>query len=264
VWFFVELDGELLRGIPRFFEYVEIPSPPADMMLPVPVGMVQADQFVFVDLAANEHLIVAGCTGSGKSVFVRQFIAYMSKYFDSERVQFCLGDFKDGQEFKLFKGGQYQHFIRSEEKIIELLDYLEAEKDRRAALLDDTEFYNIYQFNDAFPEKMQPSIIVVIDEYAQFQLLAGRSALDRMRILAAQIRSSAMHLVIATQRPDAKLLDGIKFNIPTRCTFSFVSPIDYDVVLPEGLSLFDGPTGCKGRGQFLYSDRHFEFQSAYI
>jgi S-DNA-T family DNA segregation ATPase FtsK/SpoIIIE len=211
--------------------------------LPVSLGVDTAGNPRSMDLASTPHLLVAGQTGSGKSVFLNSLIVSLIYSKTPDEVKLVLVDPKR-VEMSAYKG--MPHLLRpvvtDPEGAVEALEGLVDEMEDRYSRLEAKGARNIEGFGPGMPY-----IVCVVDEMADLMDAAGKRLTDLVVRLAQKSRAVGIHLVLATQRPDVKVLNGrIKANIPARIAFQVVSQTDSRVILDEG-----GAERLAGRGDML-------------
>jgi DNA segregation ATPase FtsK/SpoIIIE-like protein len=258
-WFFIELNSSMLRGIPRFVPEIPI-TPPRFPSVPFPLGSTAGSTFKWADLYEDViGILIAGATRTGKSVFVKSVIDFWLTYYP-DTVNFVLGDFKRGVEFNKYKGNPSCSVVSYPDTPNTLLDIVEEEASRRFDLFSEAGCTNIIEYRSAGYDL--PFMPIVIDEFAAFNLMGGKSALTRAIVAVAQTAGAGMNWLICTQRPSVDVIPGsLKANLGARLTFSQATQVDYDVVLGEGCIEQAGSLGCKGRFWCLYSDLLFEGQA---
>lgn len=239
----------------------------SDAVLPIALGRTISNEPYVVDLAKMPHLLVAGATGQGKSVGLNAIIASLLYRKHPAQLKFVLVDPKK-VELTLYSRLE-KHFlakIPSEEeaiitdtdKVINTLNSLCIEMDARYDLLKGALVRNIKEYNEKFvgrrlnPEKGHrylPYIVVIIDEFADLIMTAGREVELPIARLAQLARAVGIHLVIATQRPTTNIITGlIKANFPARIAFRVTSMIDSRTILDS-----PGANQLIGRGDMLVS-----------
>ncbi len=231
--------------------------------LPVVIGRtIQNENFVF-DLAKMPHLLVAGATGQGKSVGLNAIIASLLYRKDPSQLKFVLIDPKT-VEFSLYSKLE-KHFLAkmtSEDKAIVTdakkavytLNSLCLEMENRLAKCGEAGVRNIVEYNDLvrqhkIEDDIMPYIVVVIDEFADLIMTAKEVEQPVMR-LAQKARAIGIHLIVATQRPDVKVITGtIKANFPARIAFRVMQMIDSRTIIDQ-----PGAQQLIGRGDMLMSN----------
>lgn len=201
------------------------------------------------DLDRMPHLLIAGATGSGKSVMINAIIAtYLFRTTPNE-VKFILVDPKV-VELNGFNGipNLLTPVITEPEKVLSALKWATAEMERRYQLFATAGSRNIAQYNEASGFQALPYIVIVIDELADLMMFAPAEIEDAIVRLAQKSRATGIHLILATQRPSVDVITGlIKANIPARMAFNVTSQIDSRVILDT-----PGAEKLLGRGDMLY------------
>lgn len=185
-------------------------------------------------LESMPHLLVAGATGSGKSVGVNDFILSLMYQNTPSELKFLMVDPKQ-VELELYAGLPYllAPIVFEPEKALKLLKRTEQEMERRYGMLKETRVKNIDEYNTKKPPEKMFRIVFVIDELASMMLSkAKRDVENCITHISAKARAVGIHLIIATQRPSVDVITGlIKANIPTRIAFGTVSEIDSRTIL---------------------------------
>jgi S-DNA-T family DNA segregation ATPase FtsK/SpoIIIE len=221
-----------------------------DSKLRLPLGRDVSGNPIVADLETMPHLLIAGATGSGKSVCTNAFLTSLLYQNTPEELKLILIDPKR-VELGPYNGIPYllTPVIKDPEKAAISLRWLVAEMSRRYQVLSDAKYRNIQEYNadDAVPEKL-PKIVVVIDELADLMMAAGKEVEASICRIAQMARAVGIHLIIATQRPSVDVITGlIKANIPARIAFAVSSGIDSRTIL-DGV----GAEDLLGRGDMLY------------
>ena len=235
--------------------------------LPIAIGKkIDNDNFI-VDLASMPHLLMAGATGQGKSVGVNAILVSLLYKKHPSQLKFVLIDPKK-VELSLYNKierhflaklpGEEDAIITDTKKVINTLNALCIEMDNRYDLLKEAGARNIREYNEKFikrrlnPQKGHqylPFIILVIDEFADMIMTAGKEIEMPIARLAQLARAVGIHLVIATQRPSVNIITGtIKANFPSRIAFKVTSKIDSRTILDTG-----GAEQLIGKGDMLIS-----------
>jgi S-DNA-T family DNA segregation ATPase FtsK/SpoIIIE len=224
------------------------------------------DPFI-VDLTKMPHLLVAGATGQGKSVGINAIITSILYKKHPSEVKFVLIDpkrvelplyAKIERHFLAKLPGEEDAIITDTQKVIRTLNSLCIEMDNRLELLKDAQSRNLKEYNEKFisrrlnPEKGHrylPYIVLIIDEFADLIMTAGREIEPPIGRLAQLARAIGIHLIISTQRPSANIITGfIKANFPTRIAFRVFSSIDSRTIIDA-----TGADRLVGRGDMLVS-----------
>lgn len=239
----------------------------AEMELPIAIGKTISNETFVVDLAKMPHLLMAGATGQGKSVGLNAILTSLLYKKHPAEVKFVLVDPKK-VELTLFNKIERHYLAKlpdSEEaiitdntKVINTLNSLCIEMDQRYDLLKDAMVRNIKEYNDKFrqrklnPEnghRFLPYIVLVVDEFADLIMTAGKEVETPIARLAQLARAIGIHLIIATQRPSVNVITGIiKANFPARIAFRVTSKIDSRTILDS-----PGADQLIGRGDLLYT-----------
>jgi len=240
----------------------------AEMELPIALGKTISNETFVVDLAKMPHLLMAGATGQGKSVGLNAVLTSLLYKKHPAEVKFVLVDPKK-VELTLFNKIERHYLaklpddgdaiITDNTKVVHTLNSLCIEMDNRYSLLKDAMVRNIKEYNDKFkarklnPEnghRFLPYIILVVDEFADLIMTAGKEVETPIARLAQLARAIGIHLIIATQRPSVNVITGlIKANFPARIAFRVTSKIDSRTILDT-----QGADQLIGRGDLLYSN----------
>ncbi len=232
--------------------------------LPVGLGKDISGRAVFFDLAEMPHLLVAGTTGSGKSVMLNGLLTSLLLTTDPRQVKMVLIDPKR-VEFSPF--AKVPHLITpvvtDVKKASYALSWAVAEMERRYEVLEQFGTRSLEGYNDR-AENPMPYVVVVIDELADLMMAAAAKVEDAVIRLAQKARAVGIHLVVATQRPSVDVITGmIKANVPSRIAFAVSSQVDSRVILDT-----PGAEALLGRGDMLYkpvtSLRPSRVQGAFI
>lgn len=244
------------RSIVSFKEIVESEVfRNAKMEVPVVLGKDITGDVQVVELTQTPHLLIAGATGSGKSVCVNSIILSILYKRSFNEVKLILIDPKI-VELKLYNGIPHllTPVITEPKRAFQALQYCICEMERRYSLLDAMGVRDIRSFNRKIVEKNMatdrlPYIVVVIDEFADLMATTGKELESTLARLAAMSRAVGIHLVLATQRPSIDVITGlIKANIPSRIAFMVASKFDSRIIID-----MVGAEKLLGRGDMLYS-----------
>lgn len=240
----------------------------AEMELPIALGKTISNETFVVDLAKMPHLLMAGATGQGKSVGLNAVLTSLLYKKHPAEVKFVLVDPKK-VELTLFNKIERHYLaklpdtedaiITDNAKVVNTLNSLCTEMDNRYSLLKDAMVRNIKEYNEKFksrklnPEaghRFLPYIVLVVDEFADLIMTAGKEVEIPIARLAQLARAIGIHLIIATQRPSVNVITGlIKANFPARIAFRVTSKIDSRTILDT-----QGADQLIGRGDLLYSN----------
>lgn len=238
------------------------------MQLPVALGKTISNETFIVDLAKMPHLLMAGATGQGKSVGLNCILASLLYKKHPSELKFVLVDPKK-VELTLFNHierhflaklpGDGEAIITENKLVINTINSLCVEMDARYELLKNAHCRNIIEYNNKFkgrrlsPEKghrFLPYIVLVVDEFADLIMTAGKEVELPIARLAQLARAIGIHLIIATQRPTTNIITGtIKANFPARIAFRVTSATDSRTILDAG-----GANQLIGRGDMLYTN----------
>jgi DNA segregation ATPase FtsK/SpoIIIE, S-DNA-T family len=239
----------------------------AEMELPMALGKTISNETFVVDLAKMPHLLMAGATGQGKSVGLNAILTSLLYSKHPAEVKFILVDPKK-VELTLFNKIERHYLaklpdteeaiITDNTKVINTLNSLCIEMDNRYELLKDAMVRNIKEYNTKFkarklnPEqghKFLPYIVLVVDEFADLIMTAGKEVETPIARLAQLARAIGIHLIIATQRPSVNVITGIiKANFPARIAFRVTSKIDSRTILDS-----QGADQLIGKGDMLFT-----------
>ena len=219
--------------------------------LPIALGQDVAGNPVAVDLGSMPHLLIAGATGSGKSVCVNSIISSLLCTRTPAEVQFIMIDPKM-VELTLYNGIPHLRapVVIELERVVGVLNWATREMDDRYKLFNKARARNVAAYNQMLltkGEKPLPYVVIVIDELADLMMVAPDEVERAICRIAQMARATGIHLVIATQRPSVDVVTGlIKANFPARISFSVTSQVDSRVII-------DGPGADKllGRGDML-------------
>jgi S-DNA-T family DNA segregation ATPase FtsK/SpoIIIE len=239
----------------------------SEMELPIALGKTISNETFVVDLAKMPHLLMAGATGQGKSVGLNAVLTSLLYKKHPAEVKFVLVDPKK-VELTLFNKIERHYLaklpdsedaiITDNTKVINTLNSLCIEMDNRYDLLKSAFCRNIKEYNTKFKarklnpndgHKFLPYIVLVVDEFADLIMTAGKEVETPIARLAQLARAIGIHLIIATQRPSVNVITGIiKANFPARIAFRVTSKIDSRTILDSS-----GADQLIGRGDMLYT-----------
>jgi len=203
----------------------------SDMTLPLILGKDVVGNNRAMDLAKAPHLLIAGQTGSGKSVGVNVFINSLLTYKTPDEVKLLLID------PKVVELTPYQNVphvigdvITDPKKAVDALKWAVDEMERRYKLMAEYCVRSIHNYNLKFPNI--PYIVIVIDELADLMMTAGKEIEDHIVRIAQKARAVGIHMILTTQRPDVKVITGlIKSNLPARIGFNVASQTDAKIIM---------------------------------
>ena len=237
-----------------------------DMALPLALGKTISNEVYMVDMAKMPHLLVAGATGMGKSVGLNAIITSLLFKMHPAYLKFVMVDPKM-VELSLY-GVLEKHFLAKLEgedepiitdvnKVVRTLKSLCVEMDNRYKLLQMASVRSVKEYNAKYLNKellptkghrFMPYIVVIIDEYGDLMMTAGREVEQPIARIAQKARAVGIHMIIATQRPTTNIITGtIKANFPARMAFRVISVIDSRTILDRS-----GANQLQGRGDMLF------------
>lgn len=213
------------------------------------IGKDIAGNAVVADLAKMPHLLVAGQTGSGKSVMINDILTSLLYRNSPSDLKLILVDPK---QVELTPYNDVPHLltpvINEPEKCISALKWAVAEMERRLRTMAEVGKRNIDEYNNLKKEEGMPYIVIVIDELADLMMMAARDVEALIVRLAQKARAAGIHLVLATQRPSVDVITGlIKANVPARIAFTVASQVDSRTIIDQ-----QGAEKLLGRGDMLF------------
>ena len=221
------------------------------------MGKDVANRKVYGDISKMVHLLVAGSTNSGKSVFLGALIISLIYKYSPEELRLILIDPKK-TEFVLYNNLPHlmiNEIITDAGKAVQSLNWAVGEMNRRYGLFEQmsragTYVVNLDQYNEKIEKEQRlPKIVIIIDELADLMLTAKKEMEDRIQSLTQKARAAGIHLIVATQRPSTDVITGvIKSNLPTRIAFSVATDVDSRVILDQ-----TGAQKLLGKGDLLYT-----------
>ncbi len=231
--------------------------------IPICIGKDISGKIEVIDLSKTPHLLVAGTTGSGKSVFINTLLASILYKFSPKDLRLILIDPK---MLELSVYNDIAHLltpvVTEPKKAILALKWVCKEMERRYSLMNEENTRSLEGYNDKSLEKL-PYIVVFIDEMADLMMTAGKEVEHYVQRLAQMARACGIHVVMATQRPSVDIITGsIKANFPSRISFQVASKYDSRTVLGE-----IGAEQLLGNGDMLMSKNGgniIRYQSAFI
>lgn len=239
-------EKQAIIGFKRVFEGIAFPD--TEYHLPIVLGTDTVGNPKVIDLAKMPHLLIAGQTGSGKSVFINNIILSILYTHRPEECQLILVDPKR-VEMTSYENIPHLRYpvVTEPQDALEVFSSLITEMENRYKILSKASVRNIESFNKQGNE--MPYIVCVVDEMADLMMTSGK-ALEKMIVRLAQLaRAVGIHLVLATQKPVVKVITGlIKSNMPSRISFQVASKMDSRVILD-----CNGAESLIGRGDMLMS-----------
>ena len=248
----IEVPNRELESV-QLREVLENPAfAAAKSKLTVGLGKDIGGQAIFADLAKMPHLLVAGATGSGKSVCINTLITSVLFKAKPTEVKFILIDPK---MVELSVYNDIPHLmvpvVTDAKKAASVLNWAVQEMEKRYGLIAQVGVRNMEGYNKLFadePEQQLPSIVIIIDELADLMMVAPHDVEDAICRIAQKARAAGIYLVLATQRPSVNVITGvIKANIPSRISFAVTSQIDSRTILDAS-----GAEKLLGKGDMLF------------
>tara|TARA_Y100001970_G_scaffold32070_2_gene39943 strand:- start:8324 stop:10393 length:2070 start_codon:yes stop_codon:yes gene_type:complete len=234
-----------------------------DMKLPIALGKSISGLPIVADLTSMPHLLIAGTTGSGKSVCINTIISSLLYKHSPEICKFILIDPKM-LELSSYEGIPHllSPVITDAKKATAALSWTVREMENRYKLMSSEGVRNIDSYNQKHKLKM-PYIVVVVDEMSDLMLISSREIENYVQKLSAMARAAGIHIIMATQRPSVDVITGtIKANFPTRISFQVSSKIDSKTILGE-----QGAEQLLGKGDMLFmssANKIFRIHGPYI
>lgn len=256
----IEIPNKITVGVPVREVLETKQKEMSGMKIPVSLGKdIMGNNFV-ADLAKTPHLLVAGSTGSGKSVCVNSFISSILINKRPDEVKLVLVDPKK-VELSNYNGVPHLlcPVVTDPKKASIALQNIVKEMEKRYDTFADEKVKNIGGYNEKIAELMKknpedntlrlmPFIVVIIDELADLMLVASKEVEDSIMRITQMARAAGIHLIVATQRPSTDVITGVvKANIPSRISFAVASQIDSRTILDMG-----GAEKLLGKGDMLY------------
>lgn len=240
-----------IREIFESKEFVE-----SNAQLAIALGKDIIGRPIVHNLAQLPHLLIAGTTGSGKSVGLNGMILSLLYKNTPEQLRFIMIDPKR-VELSLYKDIPHllTPIIADPKKAVIALSKATDEMNRRYELMNEVGVKNIIGYNEVAEQNgfdKLPYIVIIIDEFADLMIMGGKDSEQYLTSLASKARASGIHLIIATQRPTVNVVTGlIKSNLPSRVSYRVGSPMDSKVVLDKV-----GAETLLGNGDMLFSDKN--------
>ena len=254
----LEANGEILVNHIRGTKYISVDVPfvgagkPISLLkhlnkldgdkkrLNIVAGQMPDGKFELLDIAKAPHLLVAGTTGSGKTIFLYSIMVSLLEQFNKDEIEFLIVDPKQ-TDFVFFDdlpnlyGGKV---VTDADEALEMLNKInEVDKEERMKMIRACKSRDINSYNEKNPNNRMKRLVVIIDEYADLiqtaEMQGTRKEFERsLSMLAQKVRSLGIHLIIATQRPSANIVTGVlKANIPYRISFRLPSHTDSQTIL---------------------------------
>ena len=251
----IEIPNSKRRGIPLRMAMESPEFAECRAVLPLQMGMQVDSSFLVCGLEDMPHLLVAGTTGSGKSVFVNACIMGMCSRRTPDELKLILVDPKH-VEFAIYEGLPHllARPISDSRKAIDALTWAVQEMETRTENFARARVRSLAPYNEkVLPKDRYPNIVVVVDELADLMYTAGKEVEGLIARLAQKSRAAGIHLILATQRPSVDVITGlIKANVPARVAFAVPSQTDSRTIIDAG-----GADKLLGKGDMLFRSTRF-------
>ena len=246
----IEIPNRTLESV-HLREVLENPQfQEASSKLTVGLGMDISGQAIFADIGKMPHLLVAGATGSGKSVCINTLISSILFKATPDEVKFILIDPKM-VELSNYNGIPHLMVpvVTDPKKASSVLNWAVQEMEKRYSIFANHGVRDIKSFNRRYPEEKIPLIVIVIDELADLMMVSPKDVEDAICRILQKARAAGIHMILATQRPSVNVITGIiKANLPSRISFAVSSQVDSRTILDRG-----GAETLLGKGDMLFS-----------
>ena len=246
----IEIPNRILESV-QLRDVLENPAfQEAQSKLTVGLGMDISGQAIFADIGKMPHLLVAGATGSGKSVCINTLISSILFKAAPDEVKFILIDPKM-VELSNYNGIPHLMVpvVTDPKKASSVLNWAVQEMEKRYAVFASHSVRDIKSFNRRYVEEKMPFIVIVIDELADLMMVSPRDVEDSICRILQKARAAGIHMILATQRPSVNVITGIiKANLPSRISFAVSSQVDSRTILDRG-----GAETLLGKGDMLFS-----------
>ena len=246
----IEIPNRILESV-QLRDVLENPAfQEAQSKLTVGLGMDISGQAIFADIGKMPHLLVAGATGSGKSVCINTLISSILFKAAPDEVKLILIDPKM-VELSNYNGIPHLMVpvVTDPKKASSVLNWAVQEMEKRYAVFASHSVRDIKSFNRRYAEEKMPFIVIVIDELADLMMVSPRDVEDSICRILQKARAAGIHMILATQRPSVNVITGIiKANLPSRISFAVSSQVDSRTILDRG-----GAETLLGKGDMLFS-----------
>ncbi|KRK40089.1 FtsK/SpoIIIE family DNA translocase [Loigolactobacillus bifermentans] len=253
----IEVPNQQISTV-SFRDIIEAQPPHPGKLLDVPVGRDISGKVIMVDLTKMPHLLIAGSTGSGKSVMINDIITGILMTAKPHEVKLMMIDPKK-VELSVYNGVPHLMIpvVTDAKKAAQALHKVVAEMERRYELFAQFGKRNITEYNQGLqqanqtadqPQPTMPYIVAIVDELADLMMVASNEVEDAIVRLAQMGRAAGIHMILATQRPSVDVITGlIKANVPSRMAFAVSSGVDSRTIIDS-----TGAEKLLGRGDMLY------------
>ena len=246
----IEIPNRTLESV-QLREVLENPQfQEASSKLTVGLGMDISGKAIFADIGKMPHLLVAGATGSGKSVCINTLISSILFKATPDEVKLILIDPKM-VELSNYNGIPHLMVpvVTDPKKASSVLNWAVQEMEKRYSIFANHGVRDIKAFNRRYPEEKLPLIVIVIDELADLMMVSPKDVEDAICRILQKARAAGIHMILATQRPSVNVITGIiKANLPSRISFAVSSQVDSRTILDRG-----GAETLLGKGDMLFS-----------
>lgn len=245
------------------YEFEELKTHMKKHNLPIIAGKDINGKFYSYDMTIHPHLLIAGETGSGKSVMVRTILTTLIQYFRQGGLRLHLADLKRS-EFHLFRNVDIVDSVLTDKKdVINTVSWFHNQLKIRGDLLDAYELAHIDEYNKLKGIKRQDYLVLCIDEFSL--LREEKETIEKLVDLSALGRALGIYLILSTQRPDRKIVDGLmKANLTVRYAFKHADKINSRITLGEGAKVDASQIDDEDKGKFYFSKGYHYLQSPYL
>lgn len=247
-----DANREEVNGLVDILSSEEFAKQSGDFLFPV--GNDMQGEPVYADLAAMPHLLVAGSTGSGKSVFVDTMLVSFLCQYEPEEFRLVLADTKSGMNFAAYEGIPHllKPVVTDCQEFFDTLRELEEEITRRYRLMSEIRVRNLTEYNSAMrvdATRLLPRILVIVDDIADMIEKAEEQTKERIIRITQMARASGVHLCVVTQSPNKKVLPpDMTYNLMGRAALAVTNIRESRIVLEEA-----GAEKLRGRGDLLFT-----------
>jgi S-DNA-T family DNA segregation ATPase FtsK/SpoIIIE len=251
----IEIPNTKRRGIPLRMLLESEVYQRSDAVLPLPMGVRVDSSHLVAGLEGMPHILVAGTTGSGKSVFTNTCIIGMCSRRTPHELRLILIDPKH-VEFAVYDGLPHllAHPVSDPKKAVSALAWAVQQMEERSEVFARVRVRNLESYNEkVLPKSRLPYIVIVVDELADLMYTSGKEVESYIARLAQKARAAGIHMILATQRPSVDVITGIiKANVPARVAFAVPSQTDSRTIIDTG-----GADKLLGKGDMLFLSSRF-------